>query len=77
MLILTRRPGEMLVLDLQDWVSPDMTVGEFFAEGEMLICIRRLIRNEVRLGIQAPMGMRVLREELLRRRGRGQEPLLE
>lgn len=65
MLILTRRPGELLTLDLQDWASPEMTAQELFGHEGISVCIRRVLRNEVRIGIQAPDAVRILREELL------------
>lgn len=70
MLILTRRPGQVITLGLQDWVSPNLTVQELFTDGDIQIAVRRILRNEVRLGIEAPAGVRVLREELLPREER-------
>ncbi len=63
MLILTRRPGESLVIE------PDPTLGGdpqgWFADGPIRLRISDVRHNIVRLGIDAPRALRVLREELV------------
>lgn len=63
MLILSRRTGESLVIE------PDPTRGhdpqDWFAEGPIRLRINDVRHHIVRLGIDAPRALRVLREELV------------
>ena len=67
MLILTRKEGESLHLSLHPDTPRDMTVHELFSSGPIIIAYKeRLDSGAVRVGIQAPAEIFVLREELLR-----------
>ncbi len=63
MLILSRRTGESLVIE------PDPTLANdpqsWFAEGPIRLRINSINGSHVRLGIDAPRALRVLREELV------------
>jgi carbon storage regulator len=41
---------------------------------DISITVVRVERNQVRLGITAPAGVPILREEIVRRTGQGQDP---
>ena len=64
MLILTRKPGESIKLDLQRDADPATPIGEFFARGPIEIVVHRIDRKQVKLGIHAGADLLILREEL-------------
>ena len=63
MLVLTRRAGEAITLSPSKDIDPNMTVGEFFASGTITIEVLE-IGGQVKLGIEAPRALKVLRDEL-------------
>lgn len=66
MLTLTRRVGETLVVEPFSDVDPGMTIGELFSNGPIIIAIHAVHnRNQVRLGIEAPDELSVVRTELI------------
>jgi len=65
MLIVTRRPGESIFIDLSESIDPDMTVGELFADGPINITILGVKGNQVRVGTDASDRLTILREELV------------
>ncbi len=65
MLILTRRPGESVFIDIAESVDPDMTVAELFADGPIEIVILGVKGNQVRVGTQASDRLTILRDELV------------
>lgn len=65
MLTLTRKQGESLYLMLADGVDPKTPIGEVLGEGPIVIQIARLRARDVRVGVVAPEGVLVLREELV------------
>lgn len=69
MLILTRRIGETLYIEPSPDLDPDMTVRELFASGPLVVAVLGTKGNQARVGIGAPAGLRVLREELRDRAG--------
>jgi len=66
MLALTRRSGESIQIFPSRDIDPDMTVAELFKDGSIKIMIMTREHNnqQVRLGIQAPGALTVLRDEL-------------
>lgn len=64
MLIVARRCGESVKIDLQEITDPATPVGELFAEGPIEIAVKGIDRKQVKLGIQASSRLLVLREEL-------------
>ncbi len=65
MLILSRREGEELFFGLAADVDPKMTVAELFADGPIRIVFEDFPSNKVRLAIDAPDGIEILRGELV------------
>lgn len=65
MLILTRKEGESLYLSLHPNTPHDLTAHELFAAGPIIVTLaERRDSGGVRLGIEAPAEVVVLREEL-------------
>jgi sRNA-binding carbon storage regulator CsrA len=63
MLVLTRKPGQILSISPEMDVPPELTVRELFGAGPILIAVKRIDRLQVRLGIEAPLCLRVERLE--------------
>lgn len=64
MLILTRRRGESIRLMPYPEIDPATPVGELFKRGPIHISVLDINANRMRIGIEAPPGIIVLREEL-------------
>ena len=64
MLILTRKPGQIITITHAADLDPATPVGELFIDGPMEICINRITGQQVRVGITAHPGFIILREEL-------------
>lgn len=66
MLILSRRPGESLLF-YPDYFSKNMTVEEFFSDKQLVMNLISVQGNQVKLAIEAPDNLTILRKELLYR----------
>ena len=64
MLILTRRPGESLRIEPEFGPSAEADPFGWFAEGPIRVAVNGVRGSQVRIGIQAPAALRILREEL-------------
>jgi len=64
MLILTRKPGQILKIQPAADLPLTTPVGALFAEGPIEIVVQRVQGQQVRLGIQANDKLLILREEL-------------
>lgn len=64
MLVLSRKEGEVIRINLANGVSPSISVGELFSQGPIEIMITRIVGPSVRLGIQADRRFTILRGEL-------------
>ncbi len=65
MLTLTRREGEELVFEPDPDIDPKMTVAELFADGPISVFVEEFVSNKVKLSIDAPDGIEILRGELV------------
>ncbi len=65
MLTLSRQEGESLFIDLEDSVDPNTTVGELFADGPIEILVSQIKRGSVKIGIEAPGEINIVRGELI------------
>ncbi len=67
MLILTRRPGEVLLIKPNPEAGGDPR--EWFADGSIRLRINGVSGNQVRIGIEAPRALQILRRELVQKPG--------
>ena len=65
MLILTRKPGQVVLIGPHPRVDPRTRVADLFGGGPIEIVVTRIDAFRVRLGIEAHPGFVILREELL------------
>ena len=65
MLMIARREGEALELSLSSNIDPDTPVREVFGNQPIIIKVDKLHLNQVKLAIDAPIEIQILREELL------------
>lgn len=64
MLILTRHRGQSILLMPYPELDPKTPIGELFRRGPIKVSIVDIGQNRMRIGIDAPPGIVVLREEL-------------
>jgi sRNA-binding carbon storage regulator CsrA len=65
MLILTRRPGEGLTIRLDPSVDPATPIGELLGGDELRIRVTSRRGDQVRLAIDAPAELLILRDEIM------------
>ena len=65
MLTISRRVNESLFIYPDETLPAGMTVEELFESGPIEITIHDAHCNQVKIGIQAPVELLVLREELI------------
>ena len=64
MLILTRQPGQSLSIHPHPTLDPGTPVEQVFADGPIRVQVLGVQGPQVRLGVAAPAGLCILREEL-------------
>ena len=64
MFILTRKPNQSLVVHPHPSLAPGTPVEEVFADGSIEVQVLAVQDSQVRLGVVAPSGFCVVREEL-------------
>ena len=64
MLILTRKPGELITIRHDLSLDPATPVGDLFLDGPIEIGIVRVNGCQVKIGIQADPRLHILRAEL-------------
>lgn len=64
MLVVTRKPGQLLLIEPRAGLPKETTVGDIFADGPIQIVVGKIDRHQVRLGIDAPASLGVWRQEL-------------
>ncbi len=62
MLFLTRKEGESVCIYPDD-LPPDMTVSELFVGGHITIEVTNTRANQVKIGINAPTGLKIIRDK--------------
>lgn len=65
MLVLSRRVKEGFVIEVDESVPKDVTVHEYLRDQAIHVVVLANGESFVRLGIQAPEGLKVLRDELV------------
>lgn len=64
MLVLSRKPGESILIDLMEHIDPRTPVGALFAHGPIEVAVVSIQGLQVKVGIDANTGFRILRDEL-------------
>jgi len=64
MLVLSRKLGQVVRIDLLEGVDPRTPIGDLFAEQPITISITKIHAGQVRIAIAADSRLRILREEL-------------
>ena len=64
MLLLTRKPGQVIHMTYAESLDPAMPIGELFISGPIEIIISRIVGKQVQIGIKAHPGLLILRQEL-------------
>ena len=62
MLILSRQVGEIIYIYPDD-LPPEMTVAELFADGQIAIEVTGVEGDQVKIGIDAPQALAILRDD--------------
>lgn len=63
MLLISRRVGEVVYIYPPDDLPEDMTVSELFEEGQIAIEVKEIKGTQVRIGIDAPQNLSILRDD--------------
>lgn len=66
MLILTRRVGETVIIEPSTGLDADLTVGELFKGGPIVLAICEINGQAARIGIEAPEELFIIRNEIRR-----------
>ena len=69
MLVLTRKPGEAVKLDLLKDIDPLTPIGALLARGPIEVVVLSVQGRQVKLGLRADARFLILREELYVGRG--------
>ena len=64
MLVLERKSGESVIIYPNENIQPEMTVGELFSNGPIRVAVKCRDQAAVKLAIDAPYNMKILRMEL-------------
>ena len=64
MLTLTRKENQSLFIEPFEDIDPDMTVAELFANGGIEIFLAEIEYKQVKIGIEAPKVLNIVRSEL-------------
>jgi len=67
MLILTRKPGQIIKIAHAANLDPYTPIGEVFVNGPMEVMVSSVHGRQVRIGIRAHPGLLILRAELYAR----------
>jgi len=65
MLVLTRKPGQIVEIKPNPDLDLTTPIGELFARGPIEVVALRTKNTEVKLGIRADLGFLILRSELV------------
>lgn len=65
MLTLTRKNQESIIIQPDQEIDPNMTIGELFADGPIKVVVHRIKSGSAAISISAPEQLKVVRSELL------------
>ena len=63
MLILTRKSGQVVIIDMMEDLDPKTPIGELFARGPIQIMVTDIQSTQVKLGFTADPRFLILRQE--------------
>ena len=63
MLILTRKSGQVVIIDMMEDLDPQTPIGELFARGPIEVMVTDIQGTQVKLGFTADPRFLILREE--------------
>lgn len=69
MLVLGRKVGEAITIEWDPGLEPDTALGRVFADGPITIWITDVSHGQVKVGVDAPRSLSVVRGELEYARG--------
>jgi len=64
MLVLTRKPGESILINLEEEVDPDIRAADLFAGGPIVVRIVNIAGGQAKVAIEADRRLVILRDEL-------------
>lgn len=64
MLIITRKAGQAIHIELDPQTDPATPVGDLFVEGVIEIIVAHVRGSYVRLGVSAPQSLAITRKEI-------------
>jgi len=64
MLVVSRDISESVIISPDPLLDPNTTIAELFNSGPILITVTDIQHNRVRIGIQAPAQINIVRSEL-------------
>ena len=70
MLLVTRKSGQSVYIYPSHEIDQSMTIGELFEDGAIEIVILESTSRQQRMGINAPKGLAIVREEAVNVRTR-------
>jgi len=62
-LVVSRRENESITIEPADGIDPSLTVGEAFAHGPIVLTVAHVASRRVRITIDAPRLLKILRSE--------------
>ena len=65
MLSLSRKENQSLFIRLDKDTDPNMTVDELFKDGAIEVYVHDLRKTQIKIGIQAPQELNIIRAEAL------------
>lgn len=63
MLIITRKPGQVIRIELAPDADPATPIGEILAEGPIEVIVAQVRGSYVKLGVSAPLALTIRRAE--------------
>jgi len=63
MLIITRKPGQVIRIELSPDTDPATPIGEILAEGAIEVIVAQVCGAYVKLGVSAPLALAIQRAE--------------